>query len=98
MVSEADGIKGLRDKAIAHAESGDPPTIFKPIRKRGFHRALKRGDVWAVAVQRDKDFSKIMLGILSRHSLEIFSKPCPFTELLRDDQKSLAFVPIVRSP
>ncbi len=41
-MSEADGTKLLRQKSAPAALRGG-----RPIRKRGFHRALKRGDLWA---------------------------------------------------
>ncbi len=48
-VPEADGIKLLRDgepwTRPGHSKSGDTP--HHPIRKRAWHRALKRGELWA---------------------------------------------------
>lgn len=69
-MSEADGIKGLRAKALALADAGGPPTILRPKRKRAFHRALRRGEQWAIYEQSMKNlfnetFKSLWRNILS---------------------------------
>lgn len=66
-VSEADGIKLLSDGGSTPV-GGNPKLGDKPrsIRKRGFWRAYKRGELWAVVSyatkQMMKDLSKQMYG------------------------------------
>jgi hypothetical protein len=57
-------VNSLRDAGIARAEaSGDGQRPFKiiqpPCRKRAYHRALKRGEYWAVMRKFLNDCLKI---------------------------------------
>ena len=49
---KADGINKNEALGVAHTDGGVLPRFFNikpdPIRKRAFHRALKRGESWAV--------------------------------------------------
>lgn len=51
LVNEAD-VESIRLKAIAQADRGVEP---RPIRKRGYHRALKRGASWAIMQKMQRD-------------------------------------------
>lgn len=49
--TQAESVESLRAKAISRADAGDVSGAFKiikPKRKRAYHRALKRGEHWAV--------------------------------------------------
>jgi hypothetical protein len=48
--SEADRLKHdeRRGSRYTSSEGVDPVILMPPIRKRGFHRALKAGNMWAV--------------------------------------------------
>lgn len=79
MASEADGINGMRAKALALVDAGVPPTILRPKRKRAFHRALKRGEQWALSEQSMRN----IMNIIARLSLEEMLKPSPFLDLFK---------------
>lgn len=49
--TQAESVESLRAKAVSRANAGDesgPLKIIEPKRKRAYHRALKRGEFWAV--------------------------------------------------
>lgn len=57
-LTQAESVESLRAKAVARADAGDesgPLKIFRPKRKRAYHRALKRGEPWAVWQKTTKD-------------------------------------------
>jgi len=49
---QAEALKKIENVGAAHAEIGNHP---RPIRKRGFHRALNRGEVWALSEKAMRD-------------------------------------------
>lgn len=53
MVSKADGLNTaeIREDALGLLGGSKPPSI----RKRGYHRALKRGELWAVSQKATQD-------------------------------------------
>lgn len=77
----ADGadVGSLRLKAIAQADRGDEQ-IFIPKRKRGYHRALKRKELWAVnkhdSMKRLNDMTKFLFDF---HEIV---KPNPFLNMI----------------
>lgn len=60
----ADGIKNSENSGVCITEVGASP---RPKRKRGHHRALKRGEPWAVTRQQMND----MINSMSRDILSM---------------------------
>lgn len=77
-MSGADRIKGLRAKEFAQSDAGGPPLIFRPKRKRAFHRALKRRESWALMKQATRD----CMNMIAKAMYEDILKPSPFLGLL----------------
>lgn len=49
-MSEADGTKRVRGKKRSSPAGEDTPPGARPIRTKGYYRALKRGEPWAVKI------------------------------------------------
>lgn len=87
MVSEADGFKGLRAKAIAHADAGGPPTILRPKRKRAFYRGLKRGEGWAQYEHSSQNMMKIIANLALNEMLQEMLQPSPFLKFFKKEKE-----------
>jgi hypothetical protein len=72
---QAESIKQVESGAVSSSETGDRPT---PIRKRGYHRALKRGEHWATYKKAVKD----MMNDMARAMFEDMIKPSPFLKMI----------------
>lgn len=77
--SKADGLKftEIRELSLAALEGGSPGHK-RPIRKRGFHRALKRQEFWAVTQQ---DLNELCNAALRQYSEQIPSQWERYTKL-----------------
>lgn len=76
MGSKADGVNlaEIRENALGSLGGGQP----RSIRKRGYHRALKRGEPWAVCEQAYKE---MINGLWADMYRDLVREPNPFLGL-----------------
>jgi hypothetical protein len=75
-VSKADGLNlaEIRETALGSLGGSKPPSI----RKRGYHRALKRGEAWAL---NKKAFDQCIIDMNTEMYAKLVYEPNPFLGL-----------------
>lgn len=82
-MSEADT---LRDKTEDTRDiDRGVPTTFRPKRKRGYHRAIKRGEMWAVVEQGYVNMKNSLVSMMFRDVQDLVYIDNPFLNLIRKD-------------
>jgi hypothetical protein len=81
-VTKADGLKyaEIRAATLGTLEGGRPD--IRPIRKRGYHRALKRGELWAVNQKAMLDMVNALTKQMYRDNIERWYENAAFYGLL----------------
>lgn len=96
-VPKADGIKQLRDGSSQGDSCGTTKSGDWPLRMKGYHRALKRGESWALKLSK-KSPMQFCLSWLYRPSLlrDLVYNKNPFLELISKKDCSFAgkYIPV----
>lgn len=75
-------VSSLRAKAVAQADAGDGQrsfnSIWQPKRKRAYHRALKRGEHWAIYKKTIND----MINLCTQAVFQDMMKPNPLLKMI----------------
>lgn len=87
------------EMTIKKQKSGDQPLIKKPGRYRGWHRANKRGVVWAVKHFKLPQMSRILAWMYrdryqGNDLVDIINRPNPFLSLIPKDSFMCRYLPI----
>lgn len=90
MVPKADGIKQLRGLRSSGLKSGD-----WPIRLKGYYRALKRGEGWAVKLSKETSLNFWLKWTYSRVIEQILFVESPFLKLLGRNDWNTKPIPVV---
>ncbi len=56
----------------------------RPIRKRGYHRALKRGDIWALNQKAALDMARSLNKMMWSHTIGLLYQESPFNKMVGD--------------
>lgn len=82
MVTEADSDNEMRLTGLSTPVGGVSPTFPRPVRKRGFHRALKRKEPWALA--KHLDLPTFIPRFFIKQFYETLLSESPFTNLTKE--------------
>lgn len=85
-MSEDDGIKRVRGDTGSGVTPGETPPGARPRRLKGFYRAVRRGESWAVAIDKKTGLDRMF----ALHFIRVdwaaeIAKPSLFDFLPKDD-------------